>query len=82
MIIDVAVRLAQLHDGRSSVAVTILSVTAAALVLFGAGYGGTMVFEFQFNVESMKDSTAWDETEVDQYPGRKVPPPETSSVEG
>jgi uncharacterized membrane protein len=75
VIVDIAVRWGQLHDGRSSVAVTILSVIAAALVLFGAGYGGEMVFDYQFNVEGMKDSTVWDETDVDQFPGRKAPPP-------
>lgn len=76
VIVDIAVRLAALHDGRSSLPVTILSVVAAALVLFGAGYGGTLVFDYQFNVESLgKDSTVWDETDVDQLPGRKTPPP-------
>jgi hypothetical protein len=77
VIVDIAVRWAQLHDGRSSVAVTILSVIAAALVLFGAGYGGEMVFDYQFNVEEIKDSTVWDETEVDRFPGRKAPPAST-----
>jgi uncharacterized membrane protein len=82
VIVDVAVRLAQLNDGRSSVAVTILSVIAAGLVLFGAGYGGEMVFDYQFNVEGMKDSTVWDETEVDQFPGRKVVPPQPPANAG
>ena len=45
-------------------------------MLFGAGYGGTLVFEYQFNVESLKNSTVWDETEEDQFPGRKPKPAE------
>ena len=71
VVIDLIVRLAQLQHGKASLPVTILSILAAGLVLFGAGYGGTMVFEYQFNVESLKGSTAWDETEEDQLPGRK-----------
>ncbi|HUL84669.1 MAG TPA: DUF2231 domain-containing protein [Actinomycetota bacterium] len=84
VIVDIAVRLGQLHDGRSSGPVTVLSVIAAGLVLFGAGYGGTLVFDYQFNVESIgKTSTVWDETEVDQFPGRKKPAaPETTEATG
>ena len=49
---------------------------AAAIVSFGATYGGTMVFDYQFNVEPISDTTVWDETEVDQFPGRKAKPSE------
>jgi hypothetical protein len=49
-------------------------VSSAGLVLFGAGYGGEMVFDFQFNVEDISKSTVWDETETDEFPGRKAPP--------
>jgi len=82
VIVDIAIRWGQLHDGQASTAVTLLSVIAAGLVLLGAGYGGTMVFDYQFNVEGLKDSTVWDETDVDQFPGRKAapapqPPPES-----
>ena len=38
-------------------------------MLLGATYGGALVFDYQFNVESLKGSTAWDETEQDQLPG-------------
>jgi uncharacterized membrane protein len=73
VLIDVVLRLSQLHDGRASLPVPILSVLAAGLVLFGAGYGGTLVFEYQFNVESVKGRTVWDETEQDELPGRRAP---------
>ena len=34
------------------------------------------MFDYQFNVSSLgKDSTVWDETEVDQFPGKKPTPP-------
>ncbi|MFN8234171.1 MAG: DUF2231 domain-containing protein [Actinomycetota bacterium] len=76
VLIDIVVRLGQLHDGASSLAVTVLSVVAALLVAFGATYGGSLVFDYQFNVEPLgKSSTVWDETEVDQLPGRRSRPP-------
>jgi hypothetical protein len=45
-----------------------MSVFAALLVSFGSLYGGELVYDFQFNVESLEGSTAWDETEADQLP--------------
>ena len=44
----------------------ILSALAGALVLYGSLYGGSLVFEYQFNVEPLDGSTAWDVTEKDQ----------------
>jgi uncharacterized membrane protein len=82
VVLDLLVRFTALHDiqVRASAFVTILSILAAGLVLFGAGYGGTLVFEYQFNVESIgKTSTVWDETEEDQFPGRKPKPTEPSA---
>jgi uncharacterized membrane protein len=69
--INIAVRLSQLHDGAASVLVTVLSVLAAGLVAYGAAYGGSLVFDYQFNVQSTDGTTVWDETEEDQLPGRK-----------
>jgi uncharacterized membrane protein len=77
VIVDIAARWAQFDDAVAGLGVTILSVLAAILVTLGATYGGSLVFEYQFNVESLKGSTAWDETEVDQLPGRTAPPPES-----
>ena len=59
---------------KTSALAAILSVIAAAIVSFGATYGGSLVFDYQFNVESISGSTVWDETETDQFPGRKPKP--------
>jgi uncharacterized membrane protein len=70
VIVDIVVRLAQWDDGSTGLPVLILSVLAAALVAFGALYGGTLVYEYRFNVASLKGSgTVWDETEEDHFPG-------------
>jgi len=50
----------------------ILSLVAGVLVCYGATYGGSLVYDYQFNVESLDGSTAWEETESDQMPGDKT----------
>ena len=73
VIADVVLRLAQFDDGKTGAVVMVLSVLAAGLVALGAAYGGALVFEYQFNVQPLKGSTAWNETEEDQFPGTKPP---------
>jgi uncharacterized membrane protein len=72
-LVDLLLRAAD-SEGRMapSVLMLALSVLAAVLVALGATYGGAMVYEYQFNVEPLKGSTAWDETEVDQLPGGRT----------
>ena len=74
VIIDIVVRLGQYDQRYTSMPVLILSLLAGALVAFGATYGGSLVFDYQFNVEDVSKSTVWDETEEDQMPGRKRAP--------
>jgi uncharacterized membrane protein len=73
VIADIVLRVVQLDDHATGAGVMVLSVVAAALVALGAAYGGALVFEYQFNVQSLKGSTAWNETEEDQLPGPKPP---------
>ena len=46
-----------------------LSVVAAGLVTLGATYGGTLVFDYGFNVETAGDHPAWHTSEQDVFPG-------------
>jgi uncharacterized membrane protein len=71
VVIDIIVRLATYSHHYATLPVLILSIIAGLLVFFGSFYGGSLVFEYQFNVESLKGSTVWDETEEDQLPGQK-----------
>lgn len=68
VIVDVLVRLSD-HDGRGSTTFGIMLLTAAVagLVAFGASYGGTLVYEYEFNVEQDK-GWAWEESDTDVYP--------------
>jgi uncharacterized membrane protein len=71
---DIIVRLEQLDIHHVTVGVLILSLVAGLLVAVGAAYGGALVFDHQFNVESAVGSTVWDESEVDQTSADKVKP--------
>ena len=62
-------RVPNFEEGQTQPLWLILSLIAAALVLFGAAYGGTLVFEYGFNVENVEE--VWRENEVDKFPGDK-----------
>lgn len=49
----------------------LLSVVIVGLVSFGALYGGALVYEMGFNVETAGDSPVWHESETDIYPGQE-----------
>ncbi len=73
VVVDLILRFAAFDEHSTGAAVMVLSVVIAGLVAMGAAYGGALVFEYQFNVEPLKGSTAWNETEEDQFPGPKPP---------
>lgn len=52
------------------VGIAVLSVVVALLVSFGATFGGALVYEYGFNVETAGDHPAWHESEIDVLPGR------------
>jgi uncharacterized membrane protein len=72
VVVDIVVRLGQFDDGFAGLPTLVLSILAGLLVGFGAVYGGTLVYDYQFNVESLEGSTAWDQTERDQMPSDKT----------
>jgi uncharacterized membrane protein len=74
VLVDIIARLIIGGDS-TPLGVMLLSILAGLLVAFGAAYGGALVFEYQFNVESVDGTTVWDETEIDEYPGRRPRPP-------
>jgi uncharacterized membrane protein len=72
VIADIIVRLIQFDVGHANLSTMILSILAGVLVSYGATYGGSLVYDYQFNVETLDGSTAWDETETDQTPADKA----------
>lgn len=71
VIADIIIRLVQFDEGYAKLPTMIVSVLAGVLVCYGAAFGGSLAYDYQFNVESLDGSTAWDETESDQMPGDK-----------
>jgi uncharacterized membrane protein len=69
-IVDIALRLNSYHTEASTpVGIMILSLVIAALVGLGSTYGGTLVFDYGFNVETAGDSPVWHKSETDMAPG-------------
>ncbi|MGZ4672166.1 MAG: DUF2231 domain-containing protein [Ilumatobacteraceae bacterium] len=70
VVVDVVWRLARYNTCLSTpVGIMILSVVIAALVSLGATYGGSLVFDYGFNVEAAGDSPVWHPSEKDIFPG-------------
>jgi uncharacterized membrane protein len=49
--------------------IAVLSVVVAVLVSVGATFGGSLVYEYGFNVETAGDSPVWHKSEADVFPG-------------
>jgi uncharacterized membrane protein len=56
-----------------SLALTVLTVLIGGLVSFGAAYGGSLVFDYEFNVEQ-DNGYVWEKTEEDRLPGTETKP--------
>jgi len=67
---DVAWRLNDYHTAPvTPIGIVALSVVIALLVSLGATFGGSLVFEYGFNVETGGDHPAWHRSETDVFPG-------------
>jgi uncharacterized membrane protein len=68
---DLAWRINCYHSRAvTPVGIAILSVVIAVLVSTGASFGGALVYEYGFNVETAGDHPAWHKSERDVFPGR------------
>jgi hypothetical protein len=52
------------------IGILVLSVVIALLVSVGATFGGSLVYEYGFNVETAGDSPVWHKSESDVFPGQ------------
>jgi uncharacterized membrane protein len=70
-LVDIAWRLSG-YDTEPSApgAVVALSVLVAALVSWGSVYGGALVYDYGFNVETSGDHPVWHQSETDVFPGQ------------
>ncbi len=73
-IADVALRLNVYHTRtHPTVAILALSLVVGALVVVGASFGGSLVFEHGFNVETAADGPFWHVSGTDIMPGDPEP---------
>ena len=67
---DIVWRLSDYHTHRvTPIGIMVLSIVVALLVSLGATFGGTLVYEYGFNVETAGDSPVWHKSETDVLPG-------------
>ena len=71
VILDIALRLSAWDAGYPGAVVVGLSVLVAVLVLIGATLGGSLVYDYGFNVETSGDHPVWHRNEEDVFPGPK-----------
>lgn len=64
---NILLRLGYWEGGYSELLVTILSVIIATMVTIGATYGGALVYDYSFNIETL-DERVYEEREEDVYP--------------
>ncbi len=67
--VDIVWRLVDYDRSYPTIGVLVLSIVVALLVSWGATYGGTLVYDYGFNVETAGDSPVWHVSEVDVFPG-------------
>lgn len=68
---DIAWRLSGYDsEPTTPVGIMVLSVVIALLVSLGATFGGALVYEYGFNVETAGDHPVWHKSETDVLPGQ------------
>ncbi len=69
---NIAIRILVYPAHQSTPApVLALSLLGALLTILGGTLGGTLAFDYGFNVETAGDSPVWHRSEVDLLPGQK-----------
>jgi len=69
---DLTWRLKDFHTAAvTPIGIVVLSVVIAMLVSLGAMFGGSLVFEHGFNVETAGEDRAWHKSETDVFPGEQ-----------
>ena len=76
VLVDVVVRIAVYWDRpHTPPLIVALSVAAALLTFVGGTLGGSLAYDYGFNVETAGDSPVWHRSEVDVLPGQKPTAP-------
>lgn len=78
MLTDVSLRWFRYADEPSTpFVILVASVGAAVLTFVGAAYGGSLIYEYGFNVETAGKHPAWQRSEIDVFPSGPKPSRDT-----
>jgi uncharacterized membrane protein len=81
VVADLGLRMLRFWDASAApTSVLALSIAAAVLTGLGSAIGGSLVFDYGFNVETAGDHPVWHRSETDVLPGTKTPEPETPTA--
>lgn len=76
VLVNLGLRWFRYHaDPHTPPGILVLSLVAAGLVAIGSTFGGSLVFDYGFNVESAGDHPVWHTSELDVFPGQPHPVP-------
>jgi uncharacterized membrane protein len=75
VIADIVWRVAEYDTAVVPVGVLVLSLIVGLLVTVGGTYGGSLTYDYGFNVETAGDHPVWHESEVDVHPGQEATAP-------
>lgn len=82
ILVNIVLRLTAFDDDVSTpIVILVLTLVAVLLLLIGAGIGGSLVFDYGFNVKTAGDSPEWHESDVDLLPGQKPAPSGSTAAE-
>ena len=72
VLVDIVLRWF-LYDGdlHTGALVLVLTLAAATLTVVGGSIGGSLAYDYGFNVETAGDHPVWHQSEVDVFPGDK-----------
>ncbi|HEX2193277.1 MAG TPA: DUF2231 domain-containing protein [Acidimicrobiales bacterium] len=72
VLVDIGLRwFAYDGDLHTGVVVLVLTLAAAALTVVGGSIGGSVAYDYGFNVETSGDHPVWHRSEEDVFPGQK-----------
>ncbi|HET6907794.1 MAG TPA: DUF2231 domain-containing protein [Mycobacteriales bacterium] len=72
VLVDLLVRFIGYPDRSwTPIGIVVISVVAAVLTFVGATLGGSLVYDYGFNIETGGDHPVWHKSEEDVFPGQK-----------
>jgi len=67
----IVVRVAYWDEQATPLLALVLTLAAAAFTFLGGTIGGTLAYDYGFNVETAGDHPVWHQSETDVFPGHK-----------